>query len=378
MSRNPEFQFVNTDANVLISDFVKEYETLTGNTIYPASPEKLFIQWLAGIIIQERTLINYAANQNIPSRAEDENLDALGELFYNTPRPAAKNAVCTERFYIQQAQTTSILIPKGTRVTDREQALMWETTEDAYISIGETFADVPIRCQTVGIEANGFSPGQINTVVDVFDYYLRCENITVSDNGADEATDEEYYDLLRASVDGYSCAGAAGGYTYFAKQVSTEIADVVPNMPSPGCVNLYVLMNDGTLAGEEIKNAVYSACNADEVRPLTDYLTVTDAEFVEYDLEFTYYIQSDISASASEVENKVQKAVSDYVLWQNSKFGRDINPDELRKYLSSAGIKRIELVAPLFTVLRDGKDNTVPQVAKVRSINITNGGFENE
>ncbi len=378
MSRNSEFQFVSTDTDALITAFVREYETLTGKTIYPASPERLFIQWMAGVIVQERTLINYAANQNIPSRAEDENLDALGELFYNTPRPAAKNAVCTERFYIQQVQTTSILIPKGTRVTDREQTLIWETTEDAYISIGETFADVPIRCQTVGIEANGFAPGQINTIVDVFDYYLLCENITLSDNGADDASDEEYYELLRASVDGYSSAGAAGGYSYFAKQVSTEIADVVPNMPSPGCVNLYVLMNDGSLAGEEIKNAVYSACNADEVRPLTDYLTVADAQIVEYDLKFIYYIQSDINVSASEVESKVHKAVSDYVLWQGGKFGRDINPDELRKYLSSAGIKRIELVAPSFTVLRDGKDNTVPQVAKIRNINITNGGFENE
>lgn len=378
MSRNSEFQFVSTDTDTLITAFVREYETLTGKTIYPASPERLFIQWMAGVIVQERTLINYAANQNIPSRAEDENLDALGELFYNTPRPVAKNAVCTERFYIQQAQTTSILIPKGTRVTDREQTLIWETTEDAYISIGETFADVPIRCQTVGIEANGFAPGQINTIVDVFDYYLKCENITVSDNGADAASDEEYYELLRASVDGYSCAGAAGGYAYFAKQVSTEIADVVPNMPAPGCVNLYVLMSDGTIAGEEIKNAVYAACNADEVRPLTDKLTVADAQTVEYDIEFTYFIHSDISVAASEIENRVDKAVTDYVLWQGNKFGRDINPDELRKHLLSAGIKRITLESPVFTELQDGKDNSVPQVAKIRNITVTNGGFENE
>ncbi|MBR3767519.1 MAG: baseplate J/gp47 family protein [Clostridia bacterium] len=378
MNRDPEFKFVDTDTNTLVSKLVAEYEALTGMTVHPASPEKLFIQWIAGVLVQERALINYAANQNIPSRAENENLDALGELFYDTRRPTAQRAVCTERFYIQEPQNTSILVPLGTRVTDRGQSLIWETTRDAYIPIGETFTDVQLRCQTAGIEGNGFESGQLNCIVDLFDYYLKCENITVSDNGTDEATDDEYYGLLRASVDGYSCAGASGGYAYFAKQVSTEIADVVPNKPSAGCVNIYVLMNDGSLASDEIKNAVYAACNDAEVRPLTDFLTVADAETVEYDLDFTYFIQSDVKANAADIEERVNTAVQNYISWQSGKFGRDINPDKLREYLSEAGIKRIVLNSPEFTVLRNGKDNTVPQVAKISGVNITNGGFENE
>lgn len=50
-------------------------------------PEKLFIQFVAAVVIQERGLNNYTGNQNIPSRAEGENLDALAELFYVTQRP---------------------------------------------------------------------------------------------------------------------------------------------------------------------------------------------------------------------------------------------------------------------------------------------------
>ena len=104
----------------------------------PASPEKLFIQFVAAVVIQERGLNNYTGNQNIPSRAEGENLDALAELFYVTQRPAAQAAVCTERFHISEAQTTAILIPSGTRVTDASGTLTWETVADAYVSIGET------------------------------------------------------------------------------------------------------------------------------------------------------------------------------------------------------------------------------------------------
>jgi len=79
-----------------------------------------------------------------------------------------------------------------------------------------------------------------------------------------------------------------------------------------------------------------------------------------------------------EIEADVQKAIQEYVSWQCAKFGRDIVPDKLREYLYAAGIKRIVLNEPAFTVLRDGLDNTVPQVAAVANIDIINGGYEDE
>ena len=92
MSRNTEYQFVSTDTETLVSQMVAAYETITKTTVQPASPEKLFIQWVADVIVQERTLNNYTGNQNIPSRAEGENLDALGELFHDLSyRPRFRN-----------------------------------------------------------------------------------------------------------------------------------------------------------------------------------------------------------------------------------------------------------------------------------------------
>ena len=114
MSRNTQYQFVSTDTAALVSSLVAGYEKITGVSVQPASPEKLFIQWVADIIVQERVLNNYTGNQNIPSRSEGENLDALGELFYVVERPAAQPAVCNMRFHISEAQETAILIPAGT------------------------------------------------------------------------------------------------------------------------------------------------------------------------------------------------------------------------------------------------------------------------
>jgi len=370
--RNSEYQFVDTSADALVSLLIASYERLSGQTVQPASPERLLIQWVASILTHERVLNNVTGNQNIPSRAEGENLDALAELMYLPRRPQAQAAGCMQRFHISEPQKSAILVPKGTRVTS-PGGLIWETVEDVYIKSGETFADVQIRCQTVGAAGNGYTPGQLNTLIDIYDYYSAAENLITSDGGADAATDEEFYQLMRASMDAYSCAGARGSYEYFAKQVSTEIGDVIANSPTPGVVKLYVLMEDGSLATEEIKAAVLAACSADTVRPLTDQVFVEDAEPVAYNIDFTYYIQTGNGKSAADIQVAVNAAVNEYIRWQGAKLGRDVNPDELRERLYHTGIKRIELREPGFLALRND-ERGVPQVGQIGEITVISGG----
>lgn len=377
-NRTPEYQFIPTDTDTVVALLVAMYETMTGTTMQPASPEMHFVRWVANVIIQERVLNNYTGNQNIPSRAEGKNLDALAELTYLHDRPESKAATCRMRFAISEAQDTAILIPSGTRITDADGTLTWETMEDVYVPIGETSVEAQAQCQTAGLIGNGYAAGQINALVDIYDYYSECANITTSEGGSDRATDDEYYELMRASMDAYSCAGARGGYIYWAKQVSTEIADVVANSPAPGIVKIYVLMEGGIPAGEEIKRKALTACSADEVRPMTDHVFVEDPELVDYNIRLTYYLQNGRDKGAAKIAAEVQQAVERYRLWQSAKLGRDINPDELREYLYHTGIKRVTLAEPLFTVLRDGKDGSVPQTARCVSVTITSGGYEDE
>ena len=78
--RNPEYQFADTSAESTVARLVSDYEKSTGAAVQPASPERQIIQWVASILVQERVLMNVIGNQNIPSRAEGENLDALAQL----------------------------------------------------------------------------------------------------------------------------------------------------------------------------------------------------------------------------------------------------------------------------------------------------------
>ena len=110
MSRNTEYQFVPTDTREVEARMIASYAEKSKQTVRPASPERLLIDWVASAILAIRVLINYTGNQNIPSRAEELNLDALGELAYVLERPGAQCAVCTERFYISEPQNTAILL----------------------------------------------------------------------------------------------------------------------------------------------------------------------------------------------------------------------------------------------------------------------------
>ena len=397
MSR-AEYQFIPTDPEDIIIWLTEVYEEITDVTVQPASPERHFIQWMADVITLERVLTNYTANQNIPSRAVGENLDALAELFYTNERPQAKAATCTMRFTISEKQAFAVLIPKGTRVTDARKTLVWETLEDVYVGIGETYTDIKVQCQRLGKQGNGYVKGQIDSIIDPFAYFLSCENLTESDGGADAATDEEFYELLRLSMDGYSCAGARGGYIYFAKQVSTEIADVIAASPTPGVVKLYVLMDDGTIATKEMKDKVLAACSADNVRPLTDLVSVEDPEKVTYNVDLTYYIQSGGPVSAEALELAVAEKVKEFTEWQSAKLGRDINPSRLISMLMETGVNRVVVREPAFTKLRDGNDtvtaseksgnsqesggtaaqSTAPQVAALGTVTIQSGGYEDE
>lgn len=380
--RANDYRFVSTDASQIVADLTAKYEELTGHTLNPADPDKLFISWVAGIIVQERVILNFAANQNIPSRAVGTNLDALGEEIYNISRPQAEYAVCTVRFTISKTQDFAVEIPSGTKITDIESKLVWHTSEDGAVAPGNLYADIPCVCESSGSDGNGYVPGQICKLIDVdkIQYFQSCSNIDTSHSGRETAGDDEYYELMRNGLEAYSTAGPKGAYEYHAKRVSGDIADVCAINPAgkPGYVDIFAIMNDGNIADEGTKQAILEACSKDTVRPLTDCVEVLDPEVVEYSVELTYYADRNSTTSLQAISQAVSDAVDSYNNWQCAKIGRDINPSQLMWLLRDCGAKRIDLKSPVFCALRDGSQQLTPQVAHNLSIKIRNGGYEDE
>lgn len=388
MSRDTTpYIFVDADPQTMVDTLTTKYEDITQRTVHPSSPEKLFIQWVAATMVLLAEQINFAGNQNIPSKAVGEGLDNLAQIFFARTRPQATAATVTLEFTISEAQTSAVLIPAGTRVTPSDRTIVFATAEDVYVDIGETAVTVKATCQVAGEQGNGYVAGQLNTCMDLFDYYSSVTNITMSDGGSDVASDDRFYDLLLLGQDAYTSAGARGAYKYYSMSVSTEIMDVVVNSPEPCEVHIYAVMNDGTPASEEVKNAILEACNSEDVRPLTDLVSIRDVELVSYDIDLTYYLSRDSTESTADIEEKIRLAADAFVTWEHSKIGRDINPSKLVQMLVDAGAKRVVINSPSHVVLRDGyveraaavdPSEFVPQIASIGSITLTNGGYEDE
>ncbi len=367
----PDIHFVDTDTNTVVNALIQSYEAFTGRTLYPADPARLFILWVADIIIQERVNIDFSARQNVPRYAEGEYLDSLAELFKDAYRLEPEKAKTTLRFTLSIPLEVATIVPAGTRVTvDGE--IIFQTVQALTIPAGDLFGNVEAECQTAGEIGNGFVPGQITQLIDIFPYFGSVENVSESDGGADEESDAAFYERMRESVETFSTAGPLGAYEYYAKSASALIVDVKATSPEPGEVDVRVLLSGGQLPGEEILKEVLDILNADKVRPLTDHVTVAAPETVPYDIDFTYWTQEGGAVSDEKVAENIAAAVRTFKEWQGAKMGRDVNPSYLISLLMQAGAKRVKVRSPVDTVVPDNA------VAVIGETAVVNGGAENE
>lgn len=374
----PDIEFLETDTETIESNMIALYEEFVKQSgrrdykVYPASPERLFIAWCAAIIVQQRVLINETAKKNVPRYAKGEYLDSLAELFKDIERLPATPAVAKFRCYISAAQNQSVIVPQGTRITfDGE--ITFETTEELEIKAGETYGEVNGQCQTAGIVGNNLAPGQVKEIVDVYDYYLKAENVTMTEGGAGEEDDASYYERMRESMESFSTAGPINGYIYHTKSVSTAIADVAATSPEAGVVDIRVLLQGGEQPTKAVLEEIEEALNASDVRPLTDIVTVSMPEEDPFEIDLTYYISRNSQASTSIIDREARAAVEDYITWQTGKMGRDINPSYLTQLIMAAGVKRVEVRKPIFKVV---EETHVARIVR-NTMTVLNGGVEN-
>lgn len=367
----PEISFVDTDTETLVNALIQSYEMFTGRTLYPADPVRLFILWIADIIVQERVNIDFSAKQNLPRYAEGKYLDSVAEIFKDAYRLEPEKAQTTLQFNLSIAREVATVIPAGSRTTI-DGDIIFATLKNLTISAGNVSGDVAAECQTAGEIGNGFVPGQINQLIDIFPYFGSVANITESAGGADEESDEAFYQRMRESVETFSTAGPLGAYEYYAKSASAQIVDVKAASPSPGVVDVRVLLQNGELPGEEILNTVTGILSSDKVRPLTDQVTVAAPETVTYNIDFTYYTQEGGALSAEATAANVQAAVKQFEQWQSAKMGRDINPSYLISLLMQAGAKRVNVRSPEFVEVAENA------VAQIGDTAIVDGGVESE
>ena len=375
--------FAEKSGEEIEAEIISTYETLAERTLAKGDPVRLFLEAIVLIIIHQRSLIDNAAKMNLLAYATGDYLDHIGALLGVT-RLGASSALTTLKITLSEVQDTAILIPEGTRAT-ADGTLLFATTEAVEIPAGDTSITVTAQCTTTGEQGNGFIVGQIKRLVDPFPYEMAVENISESYGGSDVESDENFRERIQIAPESFSAAGPTEAYKYFARSAHADIIDVAVvgpggpdclggyedlGYPPPGHVNLYLLMTGGNLPTQEILDTVFGVCNAEDIRPDTDFLHVKVPEVVSYDVEVVYYIDRRRATQAAQIQIAVNTAINSFISWQKSKLGRDINPSELNHRIVSAGAKRAEIISPDFTVLKAW------EIGIENSIKITFGGLE--
>ena len=364
----PDVSFVDKDTQRLIDKLIAAYELFTDRTLAQADPVRLFLLWMADIIMQERVIIDSTAKQNIPRFAEGENLDFLAELFRNVERLQQAPARTTLRFHISAAGPAPVFIKRGTRVTNGEVA--FETTEPATVLPGDIYVDVAANCMVPGAIGNGIAPGGVSQIVDPFPFFESVENITKTEGGVDTESDKRLYERMGESLESFSTAGSPGAYRYWVKTASQAIVDVEPTSPKPGEVDIRVLLEDGAYPSDEILQLILDELEGNV--PMTDKITVGAPYQKPFNIDVTYFITRQQDTSKDTIIERVDGAVDDFKAWQTGRMGRDINPDKLLYRMISAGAKRVEISEPSFEVLEKN------EVAALVNCNVVFGGVEDE
>lgn len=366
----PDPPFSSTDPSQIINDIMNGYSLAAGRTLQQSDPVYLFMLALAYRIVQERLRAQYEIEQQLLYFATGAMLDQIGAS-RQTPREGAAAAISTARFTLSAIRPGVILIPKGTRVT-ADNILYFATKENAEIPAGQMSVDVDIEALVAGEDGNGILIGEITTIVDPIAYVQSVENITNTQGGANIEDDEHYRERIYNAPSAYSVAGPVDAYKTIAKSTSTLIIDVSATSPTPGTAEIRPLMEGGEIPTQTILDAVYDKLSKDTVRPLTDHVVVLAPTVKSYNVNYIYYISSQNAARAAEIQTAVSDATSNYNLWQRSKLGRDINPDELISLVKAAGAKRLVVTSPVFEVVAES------EVARSATVSITYGGLENE
>lgn len=365
----PAVEFIETDPEKIKSELITGYETASGRTLAAGDPVRLFILSIADRFIQLRTAVNIANQQNLLPYAEGDKLDAKGRDA-RVERLPASTAITTLEFTLSQTLGEAYIIPAGFEVTNG--TITFATIEQLVIPAGELTGATLAHCTTAGAVGNGLFAEQINTIVTPMPFLASAKNITQTTGGADVESDADYADRIRLAPNSYSVAGPTKAYEYHAYSVSSSIIDVSITSPSAGKVNIYPLLENGELPSDDMLQLIHNHLSADTIRPLTDHVVVLKPTAKEYKINVDYWISRDDTSKAAAITAAVDAAVEEYRIWQQSKIGRDITPDELIARVINAGASRVDLstLQPTWTEL------TNSQVAQCTSITVNFKGYK--
>lgn len=182
-------------------------------------------------------------------------------------------------------------------------------------------------------------------------------------------SDTDFRRRIQLAPEGFSVAGPEGAYIFHALSADSAVLDASATSPEPGEVVVSILARDGDgSAAQTLIESVAAALAADNVRPMTDHVTVQSAQIVSYVVEATLYTYAgpDSTVVLAEAEARLQRYIS-----ESHRLGRDVTRSGLFAALHAEGVQRVELAAPAADIVVDRT-----QATWCTDVTLTYGGID--
>lgn len=373
----PDVSFTENDTlkdmqERLISNYEARYAEITGKTktLALADPMRIILYAVALDLYQIEQYVERAGRQDLLKYSYGDFLDNLAAS-RGVTRQQATAASTILRFTLSEARDYAVSIPSGTRVTNGNN-VYFSTAEYAEVPAGSLSVNVYAECTETGVQGNDLVAGQLSLLVDPLPYVASVTNTATTSGGADIETDESLAERVFLAPSGYSVAGPDDAYIFWSRTYNSDIGSVKPTSPNPCEVEIYIMMADGSMPEAGIISGLQTYLSDNSIRPLTDKVTVKAPTANNFIIDLTYYINRSDSSSAVAIQTAVTAAVQDYIEWQTTEIGKDINPSELIKRVVAAGAKRVTVTSPVFTTVSG------TEVAQCTASTVTYGGLEDD
>jgi len=259
-----------------------------------------------------------ANNKNLTTTyAKGAYLDFIGKI-YGVPRII--NSFASVSIDINFTGGDSFTLYSGFTVQNAD-GLSFVLQSNTVIPSGLTSGSYLFEAINAGSAYNGIAIGTINVITTPNPNIISASNDTISSGGVDYETDADYVLRLNDSKNYLSAAGNVRTYYSQLYENFPQIlnAYIVQPVTDPGYVDIYIILQGGTLSDITLKTEIINYFNI--YGPLTDTVRVQDPDLVNITIGLTVNDSGMSSEEKNNLFNSLQSYYSKYIIADGSGVG---------------------------------------------------------
>lgn len=176
-------------------------------------------------------------------------------------------------------------------------------------------------------------------------------------------SDDRLRQRTQLAPEGFSTAGPVGAYIFHALSSSNEVKSVSVKSLKPAEVLVTILSQNGDgISDQKLLDTVFQKLNDDEIRPLTDKVSVQSAKIINYDVQAIITVYS--GPSSAIVESEARDALQKFINERHA-IGKVVAISGIYDALHVNGVKKVELKNPPQDIV-----TTYEQAAYCKNIDI--------